>query len=432
MQTDRSSRHHLPDGAAFWLLASILIGFLAGSAAPTPLYATYAAEWGFSEITTTVVFGIYALAVLGALLVLGRMSDHVGRRPVLLAALVLQAAAMVVFEFADGVPALIVARIIQGVATGAAAGAVGAGLLDLRPSQGTAANAVSAPLGTGSGALGAGLAAQFLPAPTHLVYGVLAAVFALQFVGVVLMREPVARAAGALRSMRPEIAVPRAARTAVLAAAPAIVASWALPSFYASLGPGLVARLSGSSSLLLGGVPLFVLAVSAVPTVLATGRLVASTVMTVGSGAIAVGVGGAVVAAAAGSTVGFFAATLVAGGGFGAAFQGALRTVMPLAREHERAGLLSLLYVVSYLALGVPAMIGGVLAVNSGDLVRTAVEYGLGVVVLALLALAALAARRVPAAPAARSCTLAVAPPAAVRRDVSPVLEANVGQSCRR
>ena len=124
----------------------------------------------------------------------------------------------------------------------------------------------------------------------------------LQFVGVVLMREPVARTPGALRSMRPEIAIPRAARVAVLAAAPAIVASWALPSFYASLGPALVARLSGSSSLLLGGVPLFLLAVSAVPAVLATRQLPASSVMTAGSGAIAVGVGGAVVAAAAGST----------------------------------------------------------------------------------------------------------------------------------
>src|ERR1700754_1516258 len=63
--------------------------------APTPLYAIYQGEWGFSPITTTIVFGIYAIAVLSSLLVFGKLSDHVGRRPVLLTALVVQVGAMV-------------------------------------------------------------------------------------------------------------------------------------------------------------------------------------------------------------------------------------------------------------------------------------------------------------------------------------------------
>lgn len=82
----------LPAGAAFYLLASIIVFFLASSAAPTPLYSTYAAEWRFSSITTTVVFGIYAVAVLAALLVFGSLSDHIGRRPVLVTAIAGQAA----------------------------------------------------------------------------------------------------------------------------------------------------------------------------------------------------------------------------------------------------------------------------------------------------------------------------------------------------
>ena len=109
-------RRRLPGTVAFFLLASIIIGFLAGSSAPTPLYAVYAARWGFSPITITVVFGVYALAVLTALLVVGRLSDHVGRRPVLLAALAVQVVTMVVFVTAHGVPQLLVARIIQGLA----------------------------------------------------------------------------------------------------------------------------------------------------------------------------------------------------------------------------------------------------------------------------------------------------------------------------
>ena len=150
----------LPAGAAFALQVSVVVFFLAASAAPTPLYALYQARWGFSPITTTVVFGIYAVAVLAALLTVGSLSDHVGRRPVLLAALAGQAAAMVVFATASGVPELMAARVIQGLATGAAAGGVGAGLLDLHRTRGTLANAVAPITGTATGSLGAGLLVQ--------------------------------------------------------------------------------------------------------------------------------------------------------------------------------------------------------------------------------------------------------------------------------
>src|SRR3954447_16884257 len=117
--TERTGRRFaVPPGAALFLLASITLAFLAASSAPTPLYAIYQAEWGFTPITTTVVFGVYALAVLIALLTLGRVSDHVGRRPVLLAAIGGQIVAMLVFATATGVAELMAARVVQGLATG--------------------------------------------------------------------------------------------------------------------------------------------------------------------------------------------------------------------------------------------------------------------------------------------------------------------------
>src|SRR5215471_14596633 len=115
----------------FFLLASVVVSFLAGSIAPTPLYATYQAAWGFSPITTTVIFGIYAIAVLVALLTVGSLSDYVGRRPVLIGATLLQAGIMLVFTSAHDMTDLVIARIVQGLATGAAIAAVGAGLLDV-------------------------------------------------------------------------------------------------------------------------------------------------------------------------------------------------------------------------------------------------------------------------------------------------------------
>src|SRR5262245_37324002 len=118
------SRSRLPTTASFYLLASIVVTLLASSSAPTPLYAVYQHDWGFSAITTTVIFGVYAIAVLAALLIVGSLSDHIGRRPVLLVALIVQAATMWLFATADAVPHLIAARVIQGLVTGAALAAV--------------------------------------------------------------------------------------------------------------------------------------------------------------------------------------------------------------------------------------------------------------------------------------------------------------------
>src|SRR5438094_5877783 len=119
------SGHRLSGRPAVFVLASLIVALLASSAAPTPLYAIYQAQWHFTPITTTVVFGVYALAVLASLLTLGKLSDHVGRRPVLLTALAVHAGSLVIFATATGVPALLGARVVQGLSTGAALGAIG-------------------------------------------------------------------------------------------------------------------------------------------------------------------------------------------------------------------------------------------------------------------------------------------------------------------
>src|SRR6188768_1429733 len=179
----------LSERGAFVLLASLAVSFLAGSSAPTPLYALYQARWGFSPIVTTLVFGSYALAVLVSLLTVGRLSDHVGRRPVLVVATLLQAFTMLIFSSANGVSDLIAARIIQGLSTGAALGAIGAGMVDLDRAQGTLANSVAPMIGTATGALLSGVLVQYLPLPDELVYGVLFVAFVVQALGVVLMPE---------------------------------------------------------------------------------------------------------------------------------------------------------------------------------------------------------------------------------------------------
>src|SRR3954468_7560438 len=166
--------------AAFWTVAVMLVLMLAASGVPSPLYRVYQEEFGFSSGVLTTIFGIYSLALLVSLLVVGGLSDHVGRRPVIAVAFLLEAAAMVLFLTADGVCWLLAARVVQGLATGALTSALGAMLLDLQKPQrplGPLINSASPGLGLSLGAVGAGLLVQLAPSPTDWVFGVLTAVF---------------------------------------------------------------------------------------------------------------------------------------------------------------------------------------------------------------------------------------------------------------
>jgi predicted MFS family arabinose efflux permease len=386
--------HQLSGRPAVFVLASLVVALLASSAAPTPLYAIYQAQWHFTPITTTVVFGVYAVAVLVSLLTLGKLSDHVGRRPVLLTAIIVHAGSLVIFATATGVPALLTARVVQGLSTGAALGAIGAAMLDMDRDLGTFANAVAPGMGTASGAILSALAVRFLPDPTHLIYLALIGVLALQATAIGAMRETVSRAPGALASLRPEITLPRALRAPVLTAVPMLFAVWALAGLYAALGPALVHGLTGSGNVVLGSLSLFVLAASAVVAIIVLRRAAARTVMLFGVLTLIAGVIVTVMAVSLGSAPAFFAGSVIAGAGFGSGFQGGIRMAVPLAAAHERAGLVSLLYVVSYLGLGVPAVAAGFGVVDGGGLINTSRYYGAAVVALAALALVGLLKNR--------------------------------------
>jgi MFS family permease len=371
------------------LPASMVMSFLAASSAP-PLYATYAGEWHFSPITTTVVFGAYAIAVLLALLVLGRMSDHAGRRPVLLAALAAQTAATLVLATAGGTGALLAGRVLQGLATGGALGALGAAMLDVDRRRGALANAAAPGIGTGAGSLLSGLLVQYAPAPTHVVYLVLIGVFALQGIGVALSPETSTRKPGPRAALVPELTVPRGTRGTVLAAAPILFAVWAIAGFYGSLGPALARQLSGSASAVTGGLGFFLLGIAASLTTVALSRMLPRTVMLCGIAATAAAAAGTLAAVAEASAAGFFASAVVAGIGLGAGLQGGFRTIVPLAAPHERAGLVSVLYVICYCGMAVPSVVAGILVVHGGGLISSARDYALFIIVLAIAALAGL------------------------------------------
>jgi MFS family permease len=381
---------------AFWSIAALLVLVLAASGVPSPLYRVYQERFGFSSGVLTTVFAVYAFALLVALLVVGALSDHVGRRPVLAGALVLQAGAMVLFLLADGVGWLLAARVVQGLATGAMTGALGAALLDFQRSDrplGPLVNSASPGLGLSLGAVGAGLLVEFVPAPTDWVFGVLTGVFLLSAVGVLLLPESSPRTPGALASLRPQVHVPRPQRPAFLVVLPCLAATWALGGLYASLGPSLVAGVFGVDDHLVGSLLILALNGTGLVGSLAVRGVAPDRAMVVGALIFAVGVAGTVGALLSGSLAFFFVAAVVSGFGFGSAFLGAMATVTRGVVPGERAGLLSSVFVVSYVMFSVPAIAAGIAAGRIG-LERTAEIYGAAVIVLALSAAVSLVLRR--------------------------------------
>jgi MFS family permease len=376
----------LSSGPATILLAATMLTFLAASSAPTPLYRVYQARWAFSPGMLTVIFGVYAVCLLLALLTVGSLSDHVGRRPVILGAIALDVVAMLVFSIADGVPLLIVARMVQGIATGAATGALAAAILDSERPHGPIVNSVAPVAGLAVGGLGSAALVQFLPWPRQTVYLVLIVLLAVEAVGTIVVTETSPMMPGVRQAIRPNVGVPAAARSAFAATALLDIAAWALGGFYLSLGPSLVRVVTGSDSILLGGMLVFTLAAAGAVAIWLLREVAATRVMRFGAAALAVGVAMTIAATQTGPQALLFVGTLVAGVGFGASFQGVTRTVFPLAPATERGKLVAAFYVLSYLAFCIPAVAAGVIA-TSVSLLATATGYGVVLIVLAVTAL---------------------------------------------
>jgi MFS family permease len=224
----------LPRATAFWLVAEGLFLLLFASGAPSPLYGVYQAQWRFSSITLTAVFGVYAFGLLVALLVFGSVSDYLGRRRVISVALAAGAGACGLFLAAHGVGLLFAARALTGAGVGIAASAGGAAMIDLQPAgsgRGPVVTSAANLLGLAAGALGTSALVQYGPAPTHLVWWLLLGAFAVAAVAVLAIPETAARRPGVLAALRPRVTVPRQARGMFGVALPCLIAAPALAGF---------------------------------------------------------------------------------------------------------------------------------------------------------------------------------------------------------
>jgi MFS family permease len=354
--------------ASFIAVAVAFVAVFAAAGSPIPLYNTYRAEDGVTKGHLGIVTVGYLVAAAVSLLMLGRLSNHLGRRPVALAALGLGLVACAILIAAQGPVPLFTARLLQGLSSGLASTALGAFVVDTsrdRPGWLAAAITGTGPMmGVATGALTCGALVQYAPAPKVLIFLVVMVALAVSFLLVLMSPETVARSPGVLRSTKPQLQVPRGSGRLVLTAGAAAVATWSMGGFYQAYGPAVVKSYLGTGNALVAA------AVFAAMLVLTpfggpiAARMSPATGVRTGMALFLAGLAGLVWSLEAGAIWPFVAASLVIGLAQGIASTGALRALLAMAAPHERAGLLSTLYVVSYAGAAFPGIVAFAVAAN--------------------------------------------------------------------
>ena len=350
--------------------AAAVIGLcLFTSVVPSPLYHSYAVRWHFSPLTLTLIFATYAFGVLAALLLVGRVSDQVGRRPVLLVSLATLMVASALYIAADGTAWLFVARAVQGLATGAAISTASAAMLDLHvrrdPGSVGLMNGVASTTGLGLGSLVSSALVQAGVAPRILPYVVVLVLLLIALAGAYWMPEPVhERSAFRLTPQRP--GVPAGIRHAFLLAGLATLSSWAIAGLFFSVGAQLADQLFDTTNVILGAIAGVLLGLGGALSQLLFHRTAPWLGASAGSLGLAAGMVLIVIATAADSSAAFVLGILLAGLGFGVAFLGGLRQLVVVIPDEHRAAVMSAFYVVAYASLSVPAVIAGVVVTHLG------------------------------------------------------------------
>lgn len=385
--------HRLPLRAAFGVATCALVFVFAAAGTPIPLYNTYRAEDGITKGDLGMISVAYFLAAATSLLVFGRLSNHLGRRPVAIAAIFSAALSCALLISTHGALSLLIARVLQGLACGLASSALGSYVVDSAPERPRwlpAAVTGSAPmLGIPIGALTSGALVQYGPAPRALIYEITAMILLICAGLIGLSPETMARRRGAIGSLRPRLQVPAGSGRLLLAAGAAFVATWSLAGFYQAFGPSVAAEHLGTTS------PLVAATMFASVMVLnplggpATGRLEPARALRAGMILFVLALIGIVLSLHAGAIVPLIAASLVVGVAQGAASTGGIRALLAGAKPEERAGLLATIYLISYSGAAIPGVVAGMLT-RSFDLFQIAVGYAvLGAVASTVAMLAA-------------------------------------------
>jgi MFS family permease len=381
----------MPRTAAFVAMSATLLAFFVAAGAPTPLLPLYEHEWRFAPSMLTIAFGVYAFALIAALLVFGSLSDYVGRRPVLIGALGLELVSMMVFLFSPSITWLIVGRVLQGLATGVASSTFGAAIVELAPEAkkklGAVMSSGATTAGLGLGALVSGLIAFAIPtAAATTVWLALLVVMIAGTAAAVLTPETSTPRPGAVASLVPRVTVPPQVRRLFATTMPTVVAVFLETALFLGLLPMILGSVFHVTTPVLGGAVNFVMFTAATVTAGTTGGIHPRMLRVSGNLALVVGAVLILGGLATGQLAFVWVSAVVSGIGMGAGFTGSNRGLVPEVEPHQRAGLFAAIFVVAYVTFGASAIIAGFIATAVG-VPAMAVGYGIVLAIAALMGL---------------------------------------------
>src|ERR1700761_2824644 len=379
--TGTRSRLTLPPAGSFVAMAAAFAAFFIAAGAPTPLLPIYEANWKFPASMVTVAFGVYAIALLLTLLIIGSLSDHIGRRPLLIGALALELVSMLVFLVSPSISWIIAARVIQGVAPAAATSSFSAAILELAPDKRKRLAGVIAGLapaaGIGVGALFSGVIAQFSSHAAVTVWIILAAVMLIALVFAIFTPETATREPGAIASLRPQVSVPPAACSVFAVTLPSLIAAWLVSALFLGLMPTILHLKFGIGCPAISGLAAFAEQGTGGAAAVARSKMRPQRLVFAGGLSIVIGIVLFIASITATSLPLLWAGAVVGGAGLGGAFTGTIRRLVALVAAQERAGLFSAIYLVSYITFGVPVIVAGLFLSTIGV---TAIALIFGVV----------------------------------------------------
>jgi MFS family permease len=376
---------------SFWLAGTVVALALWTSACPTLVYPLYQADWGVSTTTVTWIFAAYPIALIPVLILLGNISDHIGRRTSMILGLTAELVGVLFFVFAQDVTFLLIGRAFMGIGVGLSLSPASVAMVEFSEKgrekhAGAIATGISAG-GIGLAMLVGGLLTQYAPFPLRLNYIVLAVVIIITALAISgLPRHVKNENIGRWRVRA--VVIPRGSRGTFAAGAIAFASAFLVGAIVLPLGAKIASQLAGSTNALVTGALLAVFAVFVALSAVYARRLGEWTLVTIGALAALAGVWLYVATGSAHSLVLFFIGSAVAGASYAFNFAAGLTVFSKYVAAHHRASMTSGGYIVGYASQGIVAPILGWVVTGHGlqdGLVTGAVAFS-GFFVLALIA----------------------------------------------
>lgn len=377
-----------PSSRDFFIAAGALLIAMLGTTLPTPLYAIYQQRLGFDASWLTIIFSIYAAGVIAALLAVGSWSDQLGRRPMLLAGLLMGAISAVIFLCTDSITGLLIGRLFSGLSAGIMTGTATVAVIELAPKtfknatlMATAANM----LGLGIGPLLAGFTSQHLADPLHLIFYVHLALLLLAAVGVAVIRETVERAEQLKLSIQ-KPSVPAPVRSVFISASIAGLAGFSVAGLFTSMVPSVMIHIMDVHGGLLIGAVIGLFFVASILGQAALQWLPKTLHMSLGCVGLIIGMMCLGLSIGTASLLLLVCAGLLAGIGQGMILRAGMGAVTASSPPHQKAAVTSAFFVVLYVSISVPVVAVG-FSVQAFGLPHVGEFFASLVAVVALLAM---------------------------------------------